>query len=685
MSDVSSEDDEHVAAMKAQARALKRDLQLAKSGADGLGADSDGEDDDPEKNRMRERLWGAGRGNYYGTDAAEGTDDEEAEEREARRLQSSAAASLSAGDYGFNGDEDEEGDDEEEEDGEDVGERALGRRAYVKGSGTTAVEAQHIDRDAQLARLSDPEKRAVVLKDAPEMTAMAAELSSALREVRMRITPVLDLVKAGQLGTEGGISYLEAKHLLLLSYCQHLVFFMLAKAEGVSVQVHPVVARLVEIRQFLERMRPIDKKLQYQIDKLLAAAERAGDLGLTGGSGAKDQDVGGEDEDEEDLALRPNPAAMLLASASAARAAREGDSDSDDPRVGDDGLYRAPRRVEMAMPEDMARGRRAREERAAADRRRQAQRSEWYKELESEVLGAPQEIAEGDRLAGSDSAFALRERQKLAAREKVEEELMNRIALSKEDKRRLKAAQHSGVRGTDLAEHLADDVAGMMEMAEGLKGALSTKQSKSKGASSAGVPEGGTTTTGLLRQKLAQKYGGTSGSGESKKARSGDADLAPRVPLGDRRAALDRKRAYEDARGDIADEETPQHNKRKRTGEEDEFYRSVRVEKEAKKAAKKEEEQAKRRAKERTAHPPLEEPQTRGARAVTKEILKNRGLTPYRRKDQKNPRVKNRMKYENAVVRHKGAVPSMRDTTVPYGGEDTGIKANITKSRKIKS
>jgi hypothetical protein len=79
-------------------------------------------------------------------------------------------------------------------------------------------------------------------------------------------------VRAGQLATVEGISYLEVKHLLLLHYCIHLVFYFLLKAEGRPVADHPVIGRLVEIRAFLDRARPIDKRLRYQMDKLLAAA-----------------------------------------------------------------------------------------------------------------------------------------------------------------------------------------------------------------------------------------------------------------------------------------------------------------------------------------------------------------------------------------------------------------------------
>jgi hypothetical protein len=36
-----------------------------------------------------------------------------------------------------------------------------------------------------------------------------------------------------------------------------------------------VVLRLVELRLYLEKIRPIDKKMAYQIDKLLLAATKA--------------------------------------------------------------------------------------------------------------------------------------------------------------------------------------------------------------------------------------------------------------------------------------------------------------------------------------------------------------------------------------------------------------------------
>lgn len=43
-------------------------------------------------------------------------------------------------------------------------------------------------------------------------------------------------------------------------------------------------------------------------------------------------------------------------------------------------------------------------------------------------------------------------------------------------------------------------------------------------------------------------------------------------------------------------------------------------------------------------------------RPITFEMLKNKGLTPRRKKENRNPRVKHRNKYKKALIRRKGQV-----------------------------
>ncbi|MCJ1486527.1 hypothetical protein MMC06_006704, partial [Schaereria dolodes] len=90
-----------------------------------------------------------------------------------------------------------------------------------------------------------------------------------------------------------GISLLDTKNELLLSYIQNLVFLIILKLRNQSVsEPHKsengtqgassvdlqdqVVKKLVELRVYIEKgVRPLESRLKYQIDKVLRAAADA--------------------------------------------------------------------------------------------------------------------------------------------------------------------------------------------------------------------------------------------------------------------------------------------------------------------------------------------------------------------------------------------------------------------------
>jgi U3 small nucleolar RNA-associated protein 3 len=74
-----------------------------------------------------------------------------------------------------------------------------------------------------------------------------------------------------------------------------------------------------------------------------------------------------------------------------------------------------------------------------------------------------------------------------------------------------------------------------------------------------------------------------------------------------------------------------------------------------------------------------------GKRAITYKMAKNKGLTPHRKKEQRNPRVKHRNKFRKAKIRRKGAVREPRTEMKRYRGEISGINAHVSKSIKLKS
>lgn len=76
--------------------------------------------------------------------------------------------------------------------------------------------------------------------------------------------------------------------------------------------------------------------------------------------------------------------------------------------------------------------------------------------------------------------------------------------------------------------------------------------------------------------------------------------------------------------------------------------------------------------------------ETNDKRKITYQIAKNKGLTPHRKREQRNPRVKHKLKYRKAKIRRKGSVREPKTEITRYSGEASGIKANVKKGIKIK-
>ncbi|KAG9199381.1 hypothetical protein G6514_008540 [Epicoccum nigrum] len=164
-----------------------------------------------------------------------------------------------------------------------------------------------------------------------------------------------------------GISLLDVKNELLLSYLQNLVFLILlklrARSSGESSHLHPqdeVVQKLVELRIYLEKgVRPLENRLKYNIDKIIRSADDAARRTAQASAKPKTQPArnatGSDDSDadsaagsdqtadsEDEMAYAPNKAAVLRAQPEEPSA-----RDRDSAR---DGIYRPPKITPMAMP-----------------------------------------------------------------------------------------------------------------------------------------------------------------------------------------------------------------------------------------------------------------------------------------------------------------------------------------------
>ena len=172
---------------------------------------------------------------------------------------------------------------------------------------------------------------------------------------------------------EHGISLLDVKNELFLSYLQNLVFLILLKIRNRKGDLededgddldNSIVKKLVELTVYVERgVLKLEGQLKYQIDKVLRAAQDAANSAKINGAGGKaganeesDEEDDNEDDSEaesadggvaleaseiDDLQYRPNPSALVRPTFGAQEA------DDDKSR---DGVYKPPRIQATAMP-----------------------------------------------------------------------------------------------------------------------------------------------------------------------------------------------------------------------------------------------------------------------------------------------------------------------------------------------
>ncbi|KAM7000944.1 neuroguidin [Passerculus sandwichensis] len=128
---------------------------------------------------------------------------------------------------------------------------------------------------------------------ASEAVALLEALRAQAAEVAAHGREMLRRVRGGQLDTRQGVSLLEVRAQALLGYLQDLALLVGAKARGESLRSAGAAReRLLETRVVLEKLRPLEQRLKYHLEKLLRAA-------ASGGRGAEDP-----------LSFRPAPSNM---------------------------------------------------------------------------------------------------------------------------------------------------------------------------------------------------------------------------------------------------------------------------------------------------------------------------------------------------------------------------------------
>lgn len=135
--------------------------------------------------------------------------------------------------------------------------------------------------------------------DISATSSLLDEINTVITNVSQIVENLMQKVKHEELSTAQGLSFLEMKNNLLLSYLRDTIYFIFRKCSGNKIANDPCIHRLIEIRTVLEKIRPIDKKLKFQIDRLVKSAASSNDATKMKANLNNFEDLE-EDEDESD-------------------------------------------------------------------------------------------------------------------------------------------------------------------------------------------------------------------------------------------------------------------------------------------------------------------------------------------------------------------------------------------------
>lgn len=247
-------------------------------GSEGPEDDDDEEDDDDDEeeeeyeeemaNKMRgnRSLWGTKLSNYYDEGSDEYTDEEDVNARlaEAERI----AKEL----YDDVEDEDAEVEDLEEEGAEEEDPTTLDS-LLEDLSASLREQSAKVELPSDFMELNDSEKMDYFEREHPEFLLLLREFKEKSALMNEQILRIVNKKEAFKLCTPNGMEYLDMRNELMLMYLSYLSYYLLLKSHGISIENHPVINRLLEIRIMLDKAKPIESRLQFEINKMLEEKE----------------------------------------------------------------------------------------------------------------------------------------------------------------------------------------------------------------------------------------------------------------------------------------------------------------------------------------------------------------------------------------------------------------------------
>ncbi|KAN0042869.1 hypothetical protein ACTA71_010500 [Dictyostelium dimigraforme] len=485
--------------------------------------------------------------------------------------------------------------------------------------------------EKDISNFTKKEKLQYLITESPLLLDLLEDFKVKMNEVKTSILPALEKVKSNQLPTSKGISFLETKYQLLLSYCLNITYFLMLKSSGVSIKDHPVIDQLIKCRTMIEKIQPLDKKLKYQIDKLLKSAntgtlvgsskddplQHRPNLSSMGGDDDDDDEDGGDYEDSE-----------------------QGLNDQDDENIKmaqRAGVYQAPRlygsRGGIIDQEDATAKKKSKEIRE----KQKSIKGKMAKEIEEIYGDKPEE--EDDYLDGSGGRYGGGgddDDDEEKALKNYEESNYTRVMLSKKEQKAMKSKQKKLSDGlNDLADF--SDLTSLMENEDDKEAKENQEYLRKKRMAS------------ILNNEL----------GRNKRARSADED----IPLPEKQNKRDFNRSSRDDEvesGGESDDDIDSFNNNNGKSDEPQYDGVPRT--------------SNYDSSKEFSHKEGDK------RRVDKKIEKNRGLTRQRSRENRTPHLRQRNRFEKATKKRSNVIQTAERKDTSYTGTKS-INANVLRAQ----
>ncbi|SNX82474.1 related to SAS10 - involved in silencing [Melanopsichium pennsylvanicum] len=652
------------------ARQRRNKDKIAVSSDDDDDLDDDEEEGSEEEMHENDRGWGTNKRAYYNTndldamDSDSEIDEEQARElelKEVKRLQKKSRSTMDDTDFGLGGDD---GDAELAKSAKDTGREQ--RRQELDGDDLVAAtlpkKQQQPTANGASAEVTDESSRKALLaklqQTSPEAVALAGEYADMLEEFG-RVDNLVKIMTAEQ-PSHASLEVMHVHYQTLATYITTMTFYFHLRAspefanDPAKLRTHAVMQRMMRLKQGLSVME--DLGLTFDPQRMSGAngglsPDEMDDMHMLS-QGSEDDDLGDLDDDE---------LADLMADA---------DSGKEDAAP-----VKSKKRVKKSKQqleeEDEYIVEEPKKQKQKADKaKKKAKKPEPVAPLAAELASLDDE-----------PALQVKLKKKSGASGYVNPFAVSSASTNFED---ASFGELSGLSSIDSAERAARKRTLQFHASAIESKALQrAKAAKERQSGDADIP---------YRDRERSRAGveATKAAKEARLQQQGNGGFGKDTALDgqDGWGEADEK----DWRDVMGQAETSSFSSSRHDAGEDEdedaagYYDLVTSSrKRARQEAKAEYDE--QRNAERFALMEDQELEDGQHRGITRQIEKNKGLTPHRPKTSRNPRVKKRLRYEQAKKKlgSRQAVFKGGQSTLQggYGGEKSGISTHLVKSRKL--